>query len=179
MLAQSIARGRNNLAKYPTTAKIFLPGGEPLKAGDLLKNPDYAATLRKLVEAEQQAKAKGASRARGHPGRVRSLLQGRHRAGVRSLLQGERRRADGGRPGRLHAGSGPSRFTRRYRGYDVYSNPATSRGGFEVLMGANLIEAVDLKAAGPGSPAALHAVIEVDQDLEGRHLPLRRRSRAS
>ena len=27
-------------------------------------------------------------------------------------------------------------------------------------MGANLIEAVDLKAAGPGSPAALHAVIE-------------------
>ena len=31
MLAQSIARGRNNLAKYPTTAKIFLPNGEPLK----------------------------------------------------------------------------------------------------------------------------------------------------
>ena len=47
-----------------------------------------------------------------------------------------------------------------YRGYDVYSNPATSRGGFEVLMGANLIEAVDLKAAGADSPAALHAVIE-------------------
>jgi gamma-glutamyltranspeptidase / glutathione hydrolase len=28
------------------------------------------------------------------------------------------------------------------------------------LMGANLIEGVDLRAAGPGSPAALHAVIE-------------------
>ena len=62
MLAQSIARGRNNLSKYPTSAKIFLPTGEPLKAGELLKNPDYAATLRKLVEAEQQAKAKGATR---------------------------------------------------------------------------------------------------------------------
>src|SRR5207245_1978822 len=47
MLAESIARGRNNLLKYPTTAKIFLPGGQPLKAGQLLKNPDYAATLRK------------------------------------------------------------------------------------------------------------------------------------
>src|SRR5687768_9905907 len=62
MLAQSISRGQNNLAKYPTTAKIFVPGGQPLKAGDLLRNPDYAATLRKLVEAEQQAKAKKASR---------------------------------------------------------------------------------------------------------------------
>src|SRR6476620_2344601 len=63
MLDQSIARGRNNLSKYPTSAKIFLPNGEPLKAGDLLKNPDYANTLRKLVEAEAQAKAKGATRA--------------------------------------------------------------------------------------------------------------------
>src|SRR5439155_24793527 len=62
MLAESISRGKNNLAKYPTTAKIFLPGGQPLKAGELLKNPDYAATLRKLVDAEQQAKAKGAAR---------------------------------------------------------------------------------------------------------------------
>ena len=34
-----------------------------MKAGDLLKNPDYANTLRKLVEAEAQAKAKGATRA--------------------------------------------------------------------------------------------------------------------
>ena len=63
MLAASIARGEKNLARYPTSAKIFLPGGTPLKAGDLLKNPDYAATLRKLVEAEQQALKKGASRA--------------------------------------------------------------------------------------------------------------------
>src|SRR5687768_15241301 len=30
LLAQSIDRGKNNLAKYPTTAKIFLPNGQPL-----------------------------------------------------------------------------------------------------------------------------------------------------
>jgi gamma-glutamyltranspeptidase / glutathione hydrolase len=62
MLAADISRGRNNLSKYPTTARIYLPGGQPPVAGDLLKNPDYASTLRKLVEAEQQARAKGASR---------------------------------------------------------------------------------------------------------------------
>ena len=63
-----------------------------------------------------------------------------------------------------------------YRGYDVYSNPATSRGGFEVLMGANLIEAVDLKAAGAGLAGGAARGDRSDQDLEGRHLPLRRRS---
>src|SRR4026209_2539818 len=63
MLAQSIDRGQRNLGKYPTSAAVFMPGGTPLKAGDLLKNPNYAATLRKLVEAEQQALKQGASRA--------------------------------------------------------------------------------------------------------------------
>jgi len=62
MLAQSIDRGKANLGKYPTTAKIFLPNGQPIKAGELLKNPDYAATLRKLVDAEKQALTKKATR---------------------------------------------------------------------------------------------------------------------
>ena len=68
------------------------------------KNPDYAATLRKLVEAENsRPRRRARSRCGGHPSGVRSLLQGRHRAGVRSLLQGERRRADGGGPRGLQA----------------------------------------------------------------------------
>jgi gamma-glutamyltranspeptidase/glutathione hydrolase len=159
MLAQSIARGRNNLSKYPTSAKIFLPNGEPLKAGELLKNPDYAATLRKLVEAEAQAKAKGASRSAAIQAAYDRFYKGdiaqefdrffRENGGVLTAADLAAYKPVWQEP--LHT---------RYRGHDVYSNPATSRGGFEVLMGANLIEAVDLKAAGPGSAAALHAVIE-------------------
>ena len=42
-------------------------------------------------------------------------------------------------------------------------------------MGANLIEAVDLKAAGAGLARGAARGDRVDQDLEGRHLPLRRR----
>ena len=40
MLAQSIDRGKANLGKYPTTAKVFLPNGQPIKAGEPLKNLD-------------------------------------------------------------------------------------------------------------------------------------------
>lgn len=159
MLAQSIARGRNTLAKYPTSAKIFLPGGQPLQAGDLLKNPDYAATLRKLVEAEAQAKAKGASRVEAIQAAVDRFYKG-------DIAQEFERffKENGGlltaADLAAYAPEWQEPLHTRYRGHDVYSNPATSRGGFEVLMGANLIEAVDLKKAGPGSPAALHAVIE-------------------
>jgi hypothetical protein len=76
MLAQSIDRGKTNLGKYPTTAKIFLPNGQPLKAGELLKKPDYRATLRKLVDAEKQALAKKATRLAGDQGR-RSIVSTR------------------------------------------------------------------------------------------------------
>ena len=159
MLAGSIARGRNNLAKYPTTAKIFLPGGEPLKAGDLLKNPDYAATLRKLVEAEAAALKKGATREaaiqaafdRFYKGDIAQEIERffKENGGVLTAADLAAYKPEWQEP--LHT---------TYRGHDVYSNPATSRGGFEVVMGANLVEGVDLKAAGALSPAHLHAVIE-------------------
>ncbi len=159
MLAASIGRGRTNLAKYPTSAKIFLPTGEPLKAGDLLKNPDYAATLRKLVDAEQQALKTGASRAAAIQAAFDRFYKGdiaqeidrffKDNGGVLTAADLAAYKPEWQEP--LHT---------TYRGHDVYSNPATSRGGFEVLMGANLVESVDLKAAGANSPAALHAVIE-------------------
>lgn len=159
MLAASIGRGRANLGRHPTSAKIFMPNGEPLKAGELLKNPDYAATLRKLVEAEQQALTQGASRAaaiqaafdRFYKGDIAQEIDRFFRAngGVLTAADLAAYKPEWQEP--LHTS---------YRGHDVYSNPATSRGGFEVLMGANLIEPVNLAAAGADSPAHLHAVIE-------------------
>ena len=159
MLALSISRGRNNLEKYPTTAKIFLPNGEPIKAGELYRNPDYAATLRQLVEAEQQAKTRGATRSAAIQAAFDRFYKG-------DIAQEFERffKANGGVLTAEDLAAYAPKWTEplhtTYRGHDIYSNPATSRGGFEVLMGANLIEPVELKAAGPGSPAALHAVIE-------------------
>ena len=159
MLAQSIFRGRTNLAKYPTTAKIYLPGGQPLKAGELLKNPDYAQTLRKLVDAERQAKATGATRSVA----IRAAFDRFYKGDIAQEFE----RFFTGNGGVMRASdlaafepqwTEPLRTT--YRGFDVYSNPSTSRGGFEVLMQASLVEGFDLKSFGPQSPKALHAEIE-------------------
>lgn len=158
-LAESIDRGKANLAKYPTTAKIFLPNGQPLKAGELLKNPDYAATLRKLVEAEQQALAKKATRAVAIKAAVDRFYKG-------DIAQEFERffRENGGVLTAADLAAYEPQWTEplrtAYRGYEVFSNPATSRGGFEVLMQANLVERFDMTSFGSGSPQATHAMIE-------------------
>ena len=159
MLARDIDRGQANLSKYPTTAKIYLPGGQPIKAGELLKNPDYANTLRKLVDAERQARAKGASRSAGIKAAFDRFYKG-------DIAQEFDRffKENGGDLTAVDLAAYEPQFTEPlhtvYRGYDVYSNPSTSRGGFEVLMQANLVEGFDLKSYGAGSPKALHAMIE-------------------
>ncbi len=159
LLAQSIDRGKGNLAKYPTTARIFLPNGRPIRAGEIFRNPDYAATLRKLVEAEQQAKAKGATRSAAIKAAYDRFYTG-------DIAQEFERffKENGGLLTAADLAAYEPKWTEpmhtTYRGYDVYSNQSTSRGGFEVLMGANLIEGLDMKSFGPGSAKSLHAIIE-------------------
>ncbi|MEP1964310.1 gamma-glutamyltransferase [Tateyamaria sp.] len=48
-LAGLIERDAERLATYSTTADYFLPGGAPLQIGAVLKNADYAKTLRSLA----------------------------------------------------------------------------------------------------------------------------------
>jgi gamma-glutamyltranspeptidase/glutathione hydrolase len=159
MLAQSIDRGKGNLGKYPTTAKIFLPNGQPLKAGDLLKNTDYAETLRKLVDAEKTALAKKATRSQAIKAAFDRFYKG-------DIAQEFERffKENGGLLTAADLAAYEPQWTEplrtSYRGYEVYSNPSTSRGGFEVLMQANLIERFDIASFGPGSPQASHAMIE-------------------
>jgi gamma-glutamyltranspeptidase / glutathione hydrolase len=157
MLADSIARGKAKLAQYPTTAKIFMPGGNPLKAGDLLKNPDYAATLRKLVEAEQQAKTGGRSAG------IHAAFNRFYKGDIAQEFErffGESRGVMRASDLAAYEPKWTEPLHTTYRGYDVYSNPSTSRGGFEVLMQANLVEGFDLKGFGAQSPKTLHAEIE-------------------
>jgi gamma-glutamyltranspeptidase/glutathione hydrolase len=159
MLATSIARGQRNLSRFPTTAKLLLPDGQPLRAGEIYRNPDYAGTLRKLVEAEQQAKGKGATRSAA----IRAAFDRFYKGDIAQEFD-RFFRENGGILTAADLAAYEPQWTEplhtTYRGHDVYSNPSTSRGGFEVLMQANLVEGYELKSFGPGSAKTLHAVIE-------------------
>lgn len=48
-LAELVERDAERLSRFPATADYFLPNGIALQTGDILRNPDYAATLRALA----------------------------------------------------------------------------------------------------------------------------------
>ncbi len=48
-MAASVERDAERLAVFEATRDYFLPGGQPLAAGDTLRNEEYAATVRQLA----------------------------------------------------------------------------------------------------------------------------------
>ncbi len=142
--------------KYPTTVKIYLPNGRPPKAGEILRNPDLARTLRKLVEAEKMNRAKG---------RHEALKAARDRFYKGDIAQelAKFSEANGGLF-RYDDFAGYSAEVEtpvsvNYRGYQVYKNPSASQGPTE-LIALNLLEGYDLKAMGQNSPDFLHVSVE-------------------
>lgn len=64
--ANSLERNKRRIKEWPYSAAVYLPhAGEEREApsgGEIFRQPDLAATLRKLVQAEAQALEAGASR---------------------------------------------------------------------------------------------------------------------
>lgn len=158
-LASGIAGRRAFFQKHETSAQVFLPSGRPPEAGELLRMPDYAATLRKLVDAERTAARGGASR------------QAALRAAFDRFYKGDIARAiadffetNGGVLTMEDLAAYEPKWTApvhtTYRGYDVYSSPSSSRGGIEMVMQLNLLEGFDITSLGAGSAEALHLMIE-------------------
>ena len=158
-LATAIARAKKSLEKYPTTAKVFLPGGRAPEPGELFRNPDLANTMKKAVEAEKTALAQRKARAAAIEAAFDRFYKGdiaqefdrffKENHGVMTAADLAAYRPEWQEP--VHV---------TYRGYDVYSNPSTSRGGIELAMQLNLVEGFDLSKMGANSPEALHLMIE-------------------
>jgi gamma-glutamyltranspeptidase / glutathione hydrolase len=158
-LSTAIARAKANLEKFPTTAKVFLPNGRAPEPGELFRNPDLAATLKKVVDAEQAALKQKKTRAQALDAAFDRFYKGdiaqefdrffKENHGVLNAADMAAYRPEWQEP--VHV---------TYRGYDVYSNPATSRGGIELAMQLNLVEGFDLAKMGANSPEALHLLIE-------------------
>jgi gamma-glutamyltranspeptidase / glutathione hydrolase len=153
--ASYIAESKKIL-KYPTTVKIYLPNGHPPKAGEILRNPDLARTLRKLVEAEKANQSKGrhealkAARDRFYKGDIAKDL-----AAFSEANGGLFRYEDFAE----YTAEVETPVSVNYRGYQIYKNPSASQGPAE-LIALNLLEGYDLKAMVHNSPEFLHTSVE-------------------
>jgi gamma-glutamyltranspeptidase / glutathione hydrolase len=160
-LVSTIKRRRDWLLKWPESRRLMLPhpGDQPPAAGEIFRQPDLAATLRKLVEAENQALAAGKSRKdailaaydRFYKGDIaREFARGSQEIGglhtVEDLANWKVRIEE------------PVKTT--YRGIDVYKLDFWTQGP-AMLQALNILEAMDVKAMGYNSTRYLHALYQV------------------
>ena len=109
--ARTGATADDNLVAEPSAARVFLPDGRAPEVGEIFRNPDLAASLR-----------------RDRQGRQRRLLQGRDRERIlaTSARHGGTMTADD--LARVRRRNGSSRSRPTYRGWTVYELPPNDAG---------------------------------------------------
>src|SRR5262245_21135636 len=148
--------GSRKLKKYPSSMKVYFPGGEAPKAGDIFKNPDLGRTLRKLVEAEKENASKG---------RHEALKAGRDRFYKGDIARTMAKFSE--EQGGLFRYEDFAEYTAKfetpvsvdYRGYRVYKNASANQGPTE-LFALNILEGYDLKGLKHNSADYIHTSIE-------------------
>ncbi len=144
---------------FPTSAKVFLPGGNIPNEGDLLIQKDLANTMKRLVSAEQSAIKSGKSRSQALMAAYDYFYTGELSKEIVAFYKEN----DGLFTAKDLADYKPV-WTKpvhtKYKDYDVYSNNAPSRGGIQTVMILNILEAFDLKKMGHNSAEYLHLIAE-------------------
>lgn len=144
------------LRKFPSSVKLFFPDERRWRPGDLFRNPDLARTLRRLIEAEQQARSQGRSAA---------LRAARDRFYKGDIAREMARFSE--QNGGLFRYEDFASYSAKieepvwtdYRGYRIFKNASASQGPAE-LFALNLLEGYDLKAMGHNSAAYIHTAVE-------------------
>jgi gamma-glutamyltranspeptidase/glutathione hydrolase len=127
---------------YPASMAQFTRDGQPIEAGEILKQPDLAETLRRIRDEGP---------AGFYEGKTAELIE-REMQTHGGLIDREDLKAY------RVAKREPIRGT--YRGYDLVGMPPPSSGGISIVAALNVLEGYDLKELGPGSAATLHRYAE-------------------
>jgi gamma-glutamyltranspeptidase / glutathione hydrolase len=139
-LADSLPGARERLGRWPSSAVIFLDGGDVLHEGDRLIQPDLADTLRTI--------AKDGSRA-FYSGRIAEQIAAAVQKAGGIMTADDLARYNAIERPALHGS---------YRGYDIVSMPPPSSGGVALIEMLNILEGFDLAALARAD--ALHDMIE-------------------
>lgn len=143
-LANSIRTSAPRLSQFPSTARVFLPGGRPLARGDVLRQPQLAETLQTVARDGYRAFYEGESARR-----IADFWQAN--GGVISYED-----FAGYQPRVLEP------IAVNYRGLRVCEQPPVSQGHI-LLQSLALVEAFDLASYGPLAAETLHVCLEANK----------------
>jgi gamma-glutamyltranspeptidase/glutathione hydrolase len=142
-LSKNSQTNRERFMKYPSSAKVFLkPDGTVYRPGELWRQPDLAATLKRIQDEGS---------ADFYSGETAKLIVDfmRKNGGLITLDDLARYEAVERKP--LHG---------KYRGYDVYAMGPSSSGGVVLLEMLNILEGYNLAGLGHDSTPYLHLLTE-------------------
>ncbi len=160
--ADAIERQKDEIKKWKYSPGVFLPHkGETREApaaGEIFKQADLAATLRKLVEAEAAALKAGKSRADAIQAAYDRFYKGDI---AQELVRGFKE--DGG----LFTTDDLAKWqvkieeplSTNYKGVDVFKLAQWQQGP-ALLQALNILETVDVKALGYNTPRYLHTLYQ-------------------
>lgn len=141
-LATTLSTEREHLTKYPSSRALFFVKGEPLRAGDTLRNPELAGTLRQIADSGAEVFYKGGiarrlvADLRGQGNAIRTADMARYFAVEREPVAGS------------------------YRGHTIYSAAPPVSGGVTLVAQLNLLEQQDASRPYTEDAPTLHAMIE-------------------
>ncbi len=162
-LAASIEATKKRIKEWPYSKKVLLPHpGEDYEApypGEVFRQPELAATLRKLVETEQKALAKGKSR--------KEAIYAAYDRFYKGDIGAEFARGCREQGGLITAQDLANwkvyleePVVTSYKGIDVYKLNCWVQGPV-MLQALNILENLDLKAMGYNSARYIHALYQV------------------
>ena len=160
--ANAIERDKAMLKQWPDSKRVLLPhpgeAREAPRAGEIFRQPDLAATLRRLVEAEKRALARGASRKAAIMAAYERFYRGDIGAEFAAAVQ-----ANGGLITRDDLAKWQVKIeaprSTTYRGIEVYKLDTWVQGP-ALLQSLNILENFDLKAMGYNSGRYLHTLYQ-------------------
>ena len=141
-LVEIIQLVRQNMARFPATAATWMPGGQPLQAGALVRQGDYAQTLRLIASEGPDALYGGALgqqavdyiQASGGIVTLDDLTS--YRTLSAPVVRGS------------------------YRGFDIIGPPPPTAGGVHVIEMLNILEGFDVAKLGFGTVDGVHLLAE-------------------
>ena len=160
--ANSIERSKAQIKQWKYSTEVMLPHpGESREApypGEIFKQPDLAATLRKLVEAEHEALRQGKTREEA----IMAAFERFYRGDIaHELVRGVQE--EGGLITLEDLAGWKVRIEEpvktSYRGIDVYKLTHWTQGP-ALLQALNILEAFDLKAMGYNSARYVHTLYQ-------------------
>jgi gamma-glutamyltranspeptidase/glutathione hydrolase len=154
------------LAEWPSTVKVYLPGGPPPVVGQVINNPEWSRAFSGLLkETSRDAKT---GRSHGFDAAINYFYDGPIAEAIIEYTQSFRCRdvygmENHGLLTREDLSGYSSRFEEpvsvNYRGLDVYKCGPWTQGPV-LLQILNLLEGYDLKSMGHNSVEYLHTIVE-------------------